>query len=699
MPKISVLVPIYNVEKYLEECLESIISQTLQDIEVICINDGSTDGSLKIIKKYAKNDPRFVIINKKNSGYGDSMNRGLAKATGEYIGIVESDDWVEKDMFESLYSLAKENEAEVVKSNFYNYFTSPEKSHINGTVARIVHPNEVGKIIDTTVSHHIIWQQPCIWTAIYKKDFLDNYNIRFLPSPGASYQDLGYNFKVWANATRVIFTDQAFLHYRQDNESSSINSPGKVFCVSDEHKELERYLKETNLFDKFKDILFSVRWGNYNWNIQRLTPDLAEQFIRYASDEYKSLYESGDFIFTFFDANSARNLREIMFNLDMAIRRKRATFESKVSVIIPAYNCEKYIDRCLSSVINQTIKDIEIIVVDDGSTDETSDIIETYFNKDERIKVINQYNQGLSGARNTGINNSSAPFIMFCDSDDYYNPNSVEVMLDTINSTDADISAGKTNVLYENHQFTALEKENDRQYYALKVQGTSKINEQLLKKVDVSSCNKIFKRSILERNSISYPVGLWYEDAYFFYAYIWTSNTISFAPVDKPVYNYVRRDGSIMDETFKKTPKAYDHVEISFRLFHFLKDKDLFNKHAKSWNKAFVDSIYFALRNMPHGSLPFLADRVNSFLKENIDYIESINEDIAKSIQEKNLSLLSEYLYVEKPAPITEKYIDILKNILKNILYHTSPSYRVGRNVAHSLDVLHSKVDSIANKK
>ena len=102
---------------------------------------------------------------------------------------------------------------------------------------------------------------------------------------------------------------------------------------------------------------------------------------------------------------------------------------------------------------------------------------------------------------------------------------------------------------------------------------------------------------------------------------------------------------------------------------------------------------------MPHGSLPFLADRVNSFLKENIDYIESINEDIAKSIQEKNLSLLSEYLYVEKPAPITEKYIDILKNILKNILYHTSPSYRVGRNVAHSLDVLHSKVDSIANKK
>ena len=166
MPKVSVLVPIFNVEQYLEECLDSIVNQTLEDIEIICINDGSTDSSLKIIKKYAKNDPRFVIIDKKNSGYGDSMNMGLKKATGEYIGIVESDDWIEHDMFEQLYKSASENDAEVVKANFYNLYTSPEYKHLDGIIEKVVNHEEVGRIIDTTTQNTIMWQQPSIWSSI-----------------------------------------------------------------------------------------------------------------------------------------------------------------------------------------------------------------------------------------------------------------------------------------------------------------------------------------------------------------------------------------------------------------------------------------------------------------------------------------------------------------------------------------------------
>ena len=102
MPKVSVLVPIYNVEEYLDECLTSIAVQTLKDIEIICINDGSTDNSPRILQKYAKKYSNFIVINKKNSGYGDSMNRGLEKASGEYIGIVESDDFIEFNAFKEL---------------------------------------------------------------------------------------------------------------------------------------------------------------------------------------------------------------------------------------------------------------------------------------------------------------------------------------------------------------------------------------------------------------------------------------------------------------------------------------------------------------------------------------------------------------------------------------------------------------------
>jgi glycosyltransferase involved in cell wall biosynthesis len=105
-PRISIIIPIYNVNKYLRECLDSIINQTLKTIEIICVNDGSTDNSLEIIKEYIY-DNRIIIINKNNSGYGDSMNQGLNIASGEYIGIVESDDYVDIYMFENLYKITK----------------------------------------------------------------------------------------------------------------------------------------------------------------------------------------------------------------------------------------------------------------------------------------------------------------------------------------------------------------------------------------------------------------------------------------------------------------------------------------------------------------------------------------------------------------------------------------------------------------
>ena len=118
-PLISILVPIYNVERYLRQCLDSICRQTLQDIEIICINDGSTDSSLDIIKEFADQDARIIIIDKPNSGYGDSMNQGLKTARGKYIGIVESDDWVDQEAFKSLYLLAEAYDVEVVRANYY----------------------------------------------------------------------------------------------------------------------------------------------------------------------------------------------------------------------------------------------------------------------------------------------------------------------------------------------------------------------------------------------------------------------------------------------------------------------------------------------------------------------------------------------------------------------------------------------------
>ena len=122
MPKVSILVPVYNVEKYLPQCLESIAQQSLQDIEIICINDGSTDGSADILKSFAQEDSRFRIIQKENAGYGAALNDGLRAATGEYIGIVESDDKVDASMYEELYTAARKRQVDFVKSEAYYWY-------------------------------------------------------------------------------------------------------------------------------------------------------------------------------------------------------------------------------------------------------------------------------------------------------------------------------------------------------------------------------------------------------------------------------------------------------------------------------------------------------------------------------------------------------------------------------------------------
>lgn len=282
-PKVSILVPIFNVEKYLRQCLDSVVNQTLKDIEIICINDGSTDSSPEIIDEYAKNDPRFVVITKKNSGYGDSMNRGLEKARGEYIGIVESDDWVDIDMFENLYDIAVENDVEVVKSNFYFF------SGLGNTNKKFQLVNRVDseKVIDPIETNSVFFPQAAIWTGLYKKSFLNKNKITFLPTAGASFQDTGFNFKVWASAKKAFLTNDAYLHYRIDNDNSSVKSKGKIFAVVDELTEMYKFSRETKHFEQLKPILFQRKYEIYMWNYGRLTSDAAREFISHVSKELK----------------------------------------------------------------------------------------------------------------------------------------------------------------------------------------------------------------------------------------------------------------------------------------------------------------------------------------------------------------------------------------------------------------------------
>jgi len=291
MAKVSVVIPVYNMEKYLRQCLNSVAGQTLKDLEIICVNDGSTDSSKAILDEYAAKDSRFIIIDKPNSGYGHSMNCGFDKATGEYIGIVESDDYADPEMFEDLYREAKKYSLDIVKSGFYYYWSVPEEKNIEEKVGSKIMCSRVFCPVTDFRSRmeqaDFFNIKPTIWSAIYRKDFIRENHIRFNETPGASFQDSSFNFKVMALAKRLKLTEKSYLHYRQDNEASSVNSPGKVFCVCDEYQEMERFLNEhLELKGKLEKIRTRIKYDSYIWNYERLAEPLQRQFLERASKEF-----------------------------------------------------------------------------------------------------------------------------------------------------------------------------------------------------------------------------------------------------------------------------------------------------------------------------------------------------------------------------------------------------------------------------
>lgn len=316
MVAVSIVVPIYNVEKYLNECLKSIQKQTLKDIEVICVDDGSKDNSLKIAEKYARSDERFKIITKNNAGYGDSMNRGFDASTGEYIGIVESDDYIEYNMFESLYNAAKFNKCEIVKSDYYEFTTKKKKrpTYIK-TVTDDAYYNTVINYKTTLELFHFRMNT---WTGIYLRDFIIKNNIRHNLTPGASYQDNGFWFQTLSLAERIMFLNKSFYHYRQDNPNSSINNKAKVFCMCDEYEYIEDFLnKHKEISEDLTEIFLLKKYFNYMYTYERVGDEYKIQFLKRFAEDFREASEKEQITTNLVDSNIVQIINRIVIDPEM----------------------------------------------------------------------------------------------------------------------------------------------------------------------------------------------------------------------------------------------------------------------------------------------------------------------------------------------------------------------------------------------
>ncbi len=306
-PKVTVLLPTYNTEKYLAQNLDALVGQTLRDIEIIAINDGSTDGSLDIMRQYAVRDARIRIIDKPNSGYGASLNLGIDEARGEYIAISEPDDYIERTLLAKMYKAGKKREADLVKCNYFEHFDTHENKHKN------LAGYPYGRVFDAADQPQIIRTVPSIWTGLYRRDWLNAEGIRFRETPGASFQDTAFVMKSWFAARRVVLLRRCLVHYRMDNPNSSVKTSNKVFEVCDELAESQQFLRQRPARYKAFIPWFHVdKWGKYQWNYERISPELHASFAQRAKAEYAEAQAAGELDMSLFAPEAAAQLADLL---------------------------------------------------------------------------------------------------------------------------------------------------------------------------------------------------------------------------------------------------------------------------------------------------------------------------------------------------------------------------------------------------
>lgn len=267
MVAISIVIPVYNIEKYLKECLDSLVNQTFKDFEVICVNDGSKDRSLDILNEYAKKDSRFIVVTQENGGSGSARNNGLSRARGKYVQFLDGDDYFEPELLEKLYNLAEKHEAHIA-------VCSSRKVDDEGNITETRNPNSplnLAKVLLNKVFNYQDFPEDIFsligtipWNKLYLREMLLKNNLKYPSLTGPD--DLCFVHMANVCAEKIVVIDDELINYRY-------NRPGSVQTYRANHTLdivraflfIKDFLKEKGLYDflekaYFKALVFSVRW-------------------------------------------------------------------------------------------------------------------------------------------------------------------------------------------------------------------------------------------------------------------------------------------------------------------------------------------------------------------------------------------------------------------------------------------------------
>lgn len=440
-PYVSIVVPVYNAEQHLDECINTIIHQTLKNIEILLIDDGSEDGSLSICRAYAEQDKRVRVIHQENCGAYAARNLGIQQAQGDYILFLDSDDFFELDLCERTFCCAQERNLDILlfMADVYLEDTNKYKDSswlINKRLLADV--QEVFSSRDVAEKLFLIAAGgPC--NKLFKRRFLTENEITFPKM--RSLEDVPFVYYAMALADRISFLDKTLEHYRKKSQGDGLVQQAQYHPtrIYESYKILKDRLQGKQIFDIFEQTF-----------INRSVSDFIDQYEYVISDSetkkyFKLFYNkiiANDFRISdktneyYIDIKIYNRLKMLMDNTsDIEINNQ----DPEVSIIVPVYNNAPYLRQCLNSLIDQSFKNIEIILVDDGSTDSSLQILREYEMIDSRIQVLTQDNEYAGAARNAGMKVARGNYYLFLDSDDFFHVDMVLYLYHVAKQYDSDI--------------------------------------------------------------------------------------------------------------------------------------------------------------------------------------------------------------------------------------------------------------------
>lgn len=267
-PHISIIVPIYNVEKYLDACIQSLINQTLTNIEIILVDDGSTDSSSFICDKYKKIDTRIKVIHKKNEGLGMTRNAGLKVATGEFVAFLDADDFVDSQMYEYLYKFSKKHQLDTCYCGYFKYINNTAKPIEEGIVKNTIYlgRKDVDEFLFNMIGMPTSYPKEslinlCVWRAIYSLKIIKDNNIEFVSERLIASEDTHFHLSYLPLAERIAFLPKKLYYYRYNNVSISNSYPEwkyDAFIKSSEYAEtqFQKYYSKDQYICSYKRYLY-----------------------------------------------------------------------------------------------------------------------------------------------------------------------------------------------------------------------------------------------------------------------------------------------------------------------------------------------------------------------------------------------------------------------------------------------------------